>query len=227
MPKPMTNAHRPHAEMKPALHLRVEGLCVERGGRRVLNDLSFALAGGEALAVTGPNGAGKSTLLRTIAGLLPKDAGHLILTGAAEPEIATQTHYLAHADGLKAQLTVAENLDFWASYLSSGENARSLPVAEALNAMALAPLADIPVAYLSAGQKRRAALARLLVAFRPLWLLDEPLTALDAASRARFSAAMRDHCALGGVVIAATHEPLGLDEARELMLGKTASRSAA
>jgi len=211
--------------MKPALHLHVEGLCVERGGRRVLANVSFALVGGEALAVTGPNGAGKSTLLRAIAGLLPKEAGTLTLTGATEPDIALETHYLAHADGLKAQLTVAENLDFWASYLSTGENARSLPVAEALKVMALAPLAEIPAAYLSAGQKRRAALARLLVAYRPLWLLDEPLTALDAASRARFSAAMRDHCALGGVVIAATHEPLGLDEARELALGKVAERS--
>ncbi|HYA80158.1 MAG TPA: heme ABC exporter ATP-binding protein CcmA [Methylocystis sp.] len=223
----MTTAHRPHAEMKPALRLSVEGLCVERGERRVLGNLSFALAGGEALAVTGPNGAGKSTLLRTIAGLLPKDAGDIVLAGVAESDIPLQTHYLAHADGLKAQLTVAENLDFWASYLSAGESARSFPVTDALKLMALAPLADIPVAYLSAGQKRRAALARLLVAYRPLWLLDEPLTALDAASRARFCAAMRDHCAVGGAVIAATHEPLGLEDARELTLGKAANRSAA
>jgi heme exporter protein A len=219
----MTTADRPHAEMRPALHLRVAGLCVERGGRQVLREVSFTLAGGEALTVMGPNGAGKSTLLRTLAGLLPKEAGTITLEGGAEDEISTQAHYLAHADGLKAQLTVAENLEFWAEYLSAGDRARSLSVATALKTMGLAPLADVAVALLSAGQKRRAALARLLVAYRPLWLLDEPLTALDAASRARFAAAMRDHCALGGAVIAATHEPLGLEGAPILALGKSAN----
>lgn len=211
--------------MKPALHLRVAGLCVERGGRKVLGNVSFALAGGEALTVMGPNGVGKSTLLRALAGLLPKEAGTIALEGGAENEIAPQTHYLAHADGLKAQLTVAENLQFWAEYLCAGERARSLSVEAALKSTGLAPLANIQVAFLSAGQKRRAALARLLVAYRPLWLLDEPLTALDAASRARFANAMRDHCALGGVVVAATHEPLGLEGAGVLSLGKSPNGS--
>jgi heme exporter protein A len=218
-----TTTLRPHAEMKPALHLRVAGLSVARGGRLVLEGVSFALAGGEALAVTGPNGAGKSTLLRALAGLLPMEAGSIALEGAAEEETTLQMHYLAHADGLKAQLTVAENLEFWAQYLGVGASGRSLSIEAALQALALAPLAHIPAALLSAGQKRRAALGRLLVAYRPLWLLDEPLTALDAAARARFAAAMRDHCALGGAVIAATHEPLGLEGAQILQLGESAN----
>ena len=209
--------------MRTALHLRVEGLCVARGQRRVIENLGFALAGGEALAVTGPNGAGKSTLLRALAGLLPSEAGAVVLEGAAEPHVASQSHYLAHVDGLKAQLTVEENLEFWAAYLAAGQDARSQPLAAALDIMGLSRFARLPTGILSAGQKRRVALARLLVAYRPIWLLDEPLTALDAASRVRFSAAMRDHCALGGLVVAATHEPLGLEDAKVLALDKDAA----
>ncbi len=221
----MTSSHRPHVDLHSALRLRVEGLCVERGERRVIEYLGFVLAGGETLKVTGPNGAGKSTLLRALAGLLPR-AGIVALEGAGEEEVAPQTHYLAHADGLKAQLTVAENLAFWAEYLSAGDPAPNFPardfsVAAALASVGLAHVGGAPVAILSAGQKRRVALARLLVAFRPLWLLDEPLTGLDAASREKFAIAMRDHCALGGMIVAATHEPLGFDETRELRLGKT------
>ncbi len=221
----MTSSHRPHVDLHSALRLRVEGLCVERGERRVIEYLGFVLAGGETLKVTGPNGAGKSTLLRALAGLLPR-AGIVALEGAGEEEVAPQTHYLAHANGLKAQLTVAENLAFWAEYLSAGDPAPNFPardfsVAAALASVGLAHVGGAPVAILSAGQKRRVALARLLVAFRPLWLLDEPLTGLDAASREKFAIAMRDHCALGGMIVAATHEPLGFDETRELRLGKT------
>jgi heme exporter protein A len=221
-----TPAHRPHAERHSALRLWVEGLCVDRGGRRVLSDLSFVLAGGEALVVTGRNGVGKSTLLRALAGLLPLAGGTLALTGAEPGEIPFHAHYLAHADGLKAALTVVENLDFWARYLARREgdcdDSRARPPAEALEALGLGHVAQAPVAILSAGQKRRVALARLLVAFRPLWLLDEPLTALDAASRTRVAGLMRDHCALGGMIVAATHEPIGLEEARELPLGGAA-----
>jgi heme exporter protein A len=226
MAEEMTGSHRPHVDLHSALRLRVEGLCVERGDRRVIENLDLELAGGETLKVTGPNGAGKSTLLRALAGLLPRGAGRIALEGAGEQEVAPRTHYLAHADGLKAQLTVAENLAFWAEYLSSEETtpnlpARDLSVAAALGVVGLAHIAAAPVAILSAGQKRRVALARLMVAFRPLWLLDEPLTGLDAASRQKFALAMRDHCALGGMIVAATHEPLGFDETRELRLGKT------
>lgn len=222
----LPSAHRPHAERHSSLRLRVENLRVDRGGRRVLSDLSFALDGGEALVVTGRNGVGKSTLLRALAGLLPLVGGKLALTGVENGEIPHHAHYLAHADGLKAALTVQENLDFWARYLArqedNSEDSRARSPDEALEAVGLGHVAQAPVAILSAGQKRRVALARLLVAFRPLWLLDEPLTALDAGSRTRVAGLMRDHCALGGMIVAATHEPLGLEEARELPLGGAA-----
>jgi heme exporter protein A len=201
-----------------ALCLRVENLAVARGGRQVLSGLSFSLAAGQALVVTGRNGVGKSTLLRTIAGLLPHAGGVVALDGLpAEAELAQQAHYLAHADGMKAALTVEENLDFWANYLGRGDSRSRSPEA-ALAIVGLGHALKAPVSILSAGQKRRAALARLLVAFRPLWLLDEPMTALDRASREKFAAAMRDHCARGGLIVAATHEPLGLEEALELSL---------
>lgn len=215
-----TNPHRPHADLRPALRLRVEDLALARGGRPVLSGVSFNISGGESLVVTGRNGVGKSTLLRALAGLLPRAGGTVTLEGAGEEtELAQAAHYLAHADGMKAALTVEENLEFWASYLGQGADRRSRPVAQALAAVGLGHALRAPFGALSAGQKRRAALARLLVAYRPLWLLDEPLTALDRASREKFAAAMREHCALGGLIIAATHEPLGLDEARELALG--------
>ncbi|CAJ0850479.1 hypothetical protein AMST5_00275 [freshwater sediment metagenome] len=215
-----TSPHRPHADLHPALRLRVENLAVARGGRPVLHNVSFTLAGGAALVVTGRNGAGKSTLLRALAGLLPTLGGRVTLEGAgAGTELAQAAHYLAHADGMKAALTVEENLEFWASYLGQAEDSRSRPVDQALAVVGLGHARRAPFGALSAGQKRRAALARLLVAYRPLWLLDEPLTALDRGSREKFADAMREHCALGGAIVAATHEPLGLEEAGELALG--------
>jgi heme exporter protein A len=217
-----TSPHRPHADLRPALKLRVENLAVARGGRPVLERVSFALSGGEGLVVTGRNGAGKSTLLRALAGLLPRTGGSVTLEGVGdETELAQAAHYLAHADGMKAALTVEENLEFWADYLGRADDSRSRPVSEALAVVGLGHALRAPFGALSAGQKRRAALARLLVAYRPLWLLDEPLTALDRGSREKFAAAMRDHCAVGGLIVAATHEPLGLDEAGELALGGT------
>lgn len=219
---PAPSAHRPHAARTGGLRLRVEDLCVDRGGRRVLDRLSFSLESGEALLVTGRNGAGKSTLLRALAGLLPRAAGRVEIAGVAgeEEEAAGLVHYLAHADGLKAPLTARENLEFWAQFLAAeSEDRRSLGVAEALERVGLPQVAEAPVAILSAGQKRRVALARLLVAFRPVWLLDEPTSALDRASRERLGRAMVDHRALGGMIVAATHEPLGLEDARELALG--------
>ncbi|MDJ0450087.1 heme ABC exporter ATP-binding protein CcmA [Methylocystis sp. JR02] len=212
--------HRPHADVHSALRLSVENLAVSRGGRSVLAGVSFALSGGEALVVTGRNGAGKSTLLRTLAGLLPRAAGEMRLEGAGEEaELPQQAHYLAHADGMKAALSLDENLEFWSAYLSPAPDPRARTVSEALAVVGLSFASRAPFGALSAGQKRRAALARLLVAFRPVWLLDEPLTALDRASREKFAAVMRDHCAKGGLIVAATHEPLGLEEAGELALG--------
>lgn len=202
-----------------AMRLGVENLSVSRGGRLVLDRLSFSLSAGQALVVTGPNGAGKSTLLRAIAGLLPCAGGAVALAGGPpDVELPQQAHYLAHSDGLKSALTVEENLDFWSRYLAQTPDRRSRTVDAALGVVGLAHVAAAPVGALSAGQKRRAALARLLVAFRPLWLLDEPLTALDRASREKFAAAMREHCVEGGLIVAATHEPLGIEEAKELAL---------
>lgn len=216
----MRPAPPPPGDFAAPLRLQVSGLCVMRGGRRVLENVDFHLASGAALVVTGRNGVGKSTLLRALAGLLPPEEGTITLEGGPpDVDLPRQAHYLAHADGMKAALSVSENLDFWASYLGGGQDARSLPTAEALAAVGLSHALHAPFGALSAGQKRRAALARLLVAYRPLWLLDEPLTALDRGSREKIAGVMQAHCAQGGLIVAATHEPLGLDGVIELALG--------
>ena len=200
------------------LRLRAWDLAIERGGRRLFAKLSFAADEGSALIVTGPNGAGKSSLLRALCGFLPLQAGGFALEGG-DPErtIAEQGHYLGHADALKGALTAGENLDFWAGALR-GDCSREAQLA-ALARVGLSHAIDFPVRALSAGQKRRVALARLLVAHRPLWLLDEPIAALDAAAQAAFAAIMRSYLGEGGIVVAATHAPLGLNGARELRLG--------
>ena len=203
------------------LCLAAENLTVLRGGRAVLSGVSLSVTGGQALIVTGPNGAGKSTLLRTLAGLLAPTSGQMRLSGSTEPELpGLSSHYIGHADAMKATLTAAENLEFWATMLGLG--AAGSTAAEALSAFGLAHVLHLPVAYLSAGQKRRVALARLLVARRPVWLLDEPTTALDAASQVRLSELMQAHLGEGGIIIAATHGPLGLTDPRRLELGTSA-----
>jgi len=172
--------------------------------------------------VTGPNGSGKSTLLRVLAGLLRPAAGRVSLEGIGEAGDApgVHTHYLGHLDGLKSALTTRENLAFWAAVLDPGAGrARpGLDPAEALRLLGLAHATDLPVSFLSAGQKRRVALARLLCASRPLWLLDEPTTALDVASQQRLSEMIGEHRAGGGLLVLATHAPLDLPEARVLRL---------
>ena len=203
------------------MKLFAENLGVRRGGRLVVSGCSFTLSPGEALAVTGPNGAGKSTLLRAIAGLLPLAAGSLVVAPKGEASLAEQAHYLGHANALKGSLTARENLDFWRSMLRPANGAEGLASLEALAEAGLAHAADLPCAYLSAGQKRRVALARLLTARRPLWLLDEPAAALDAAAQARLEAAIRGHLAGGGLVIAALHAPLAIGPTRSLALGAT------
>jgi heme exporter protein A len=189
-----------------------------RGGREIFTDLDFAAASGEAMAVLGANGAGKTSLLRLIAGLLTAASGSITLTGGAnELSVAEQAHYLGHRDALKPALSVAENLAFWRDFLG-GEAADH---GAALAAVGLDHIAQLPAAYLSAGQRRRLSLARLLAVRRPLWLLDEPTAALDAAGQAMVTGLMRDHLAQGGLIVAATHTPLGI-AARELHIGAAA-----
>jgi len=201
-----------------AMRLGGTDIALERGGRRLFAGLSLEVGAGEALAVVGPNGAGKSSLLRAIAGLLPLAEGSLMLHGGdAEASIGEQAHFVGHADALKGALTAGENLAFWAGVL--GGDPRRPAWLAALGRLGLAHVADFPVRALSAGQKRRVALARLLVARRPLWLLDEPTAALDAAAQAMFAGVMRAHLESGGMIVAATHAPLGLAHARVLRLG--------
>lgn len=185
--------------------LTVQDLAVARGGMRAVEGVTFSLAAGQALILRGPNGIGKTTLLRTIAGLQPPVQGRIVM-----PDDAVA--YAAHADGLKTALTVTENLRFWAEIFGGGG------LDAAMTAMDLRGLADRPAAALSAGQKRRLGLARLLVAGRKLWILDEPTVSLDTASVARFATAVRDHLATGGAALMATHIDLGLDEAEVLDL---------
>jgi heme exporter protein A len=205
------------------MQLRSENLACERGGRGVFANLNFSLSGGKALVVTGRNGAGKSSLLRVIAGLLRRSAGHIELTGGtADATLAEQSHYLGHLDAVKPSLSVGENLRFWARYLGAP---RGAPIGPALDAVDLGPLADLPAAYLSAGQRRRLSIARLVAVKRPLWLLDEPTSALDAPSQTRLAALMRDHLAGGGLIVAAAHGPIGLDSHSELRMGQSGQTS--
>jgi heme exporter protein A len=200
-----------------SMRLEASGLHCVRGGREVFSGLEFAIAGGQALLVTGRNGAGKSSLLRMVAGLLRIAGGRLTLSGAdAEQTIPEQAHYLGHQDTLKPSLTVAENLSFCASYLGG---AAAFP---ALAAVGLDAVAELPAAYLSAGQRRRLSIARLVTISRPIWLLDEPASALDREAQAMLAGLMRQHLSGGGMILAAAHGPLGLDQAQELRLGEAA-----
>jgi heme exporter protein A len=200
------------------MQLAAANLACSRGGREVFADLNFSLSGGEALMVTGRNGAGKSSLLRLIAGLICISAGQLVLSGGeGDATPAEQAHYLGHQDALKTSLSVGENMRFWTDYLGG----RASDVGPALQAVDLAALADLPAAYLSAGQRRRLSIARLIAVKRTIWLLDEPTSALDAPSQKRLAEIMRGHLAGGGMIVAAAHGPIGLERARELVLGPT------
>ncbi len=195
--------------------LEAQDLACRRGERAIFAGLSFRLAPGEALLLLGANGSGKSSLLRLLAGLLAPAEGRLLWDGtdalADRAAHATRLRYLAHQEALKPSLTATESLDFFA-WLWGGTPAA------ALARLDLSPLADLPVRLLSAGQRRRLALARLALAPVPLWLLDEPTLGLDASAVGRLGGLLASHRAAGGMVLAATHLPLPLPGARELQL---------
>ncbi|MCH9808174.1 MAG: heme ABC exporter ATP-binding protein CcmA [Alphaproteobacteria bacterium] len=204
------------------MRLFAENLVVRRGSRIVIDELSFSADAGEALLLTGPNGSGKTTLLRAIAGFLTPEEGRVMLEGGAkDASPGEQSHYVGHANGIKSSLTAGENLRFWCDYLGAGtaREEKRERIDEALERLHLLALEDIPAGYLSAGQKRRLGLARLLVSARPLWLLDEPSVSLDTASVGLLAGMVKEHVASGGIAIAATHLPLGLENASELRLG--------
>ncbi|MCG7574492.1 heme ABC exporter ATP-binding protein CcmA [Phaeobacter sp. CNT1-3] len=188
------------------MELQVSDLTVTRGGIAVLEGINLAVSAGEALVLRGPNGIGKTTLLRTIAGLQPAHSGTISLD-------REQMAYSGHADGIKAPLTVAENLTFWASVFGTGS------IDAALAAFQLGPLAARPAGGLSAGQKRRLGLARMVVTGRPVWVMDEPTVSLDTDAVAMFAEAVRTHLAGGGLALLATHIDLGLSEARVMDVG--------
>jgi heme exporter protein A len=196
------------------VRLDVDNLACRRSGRRIFAGLSFALEPGGALAVTGRNGAGKSSLLAILCGRLRPDAGRITVMDVGEATLPECLHAVGHRDGLKSALTAGENLTFARDLLGAP---RLTPQA-ALERLGLGHAHDLPVAYLSAGQRRRVALARLLVCARPLWLLDEPTAALDVASQEVLAGLMAEHRAGGGLVIAATHQALGLTDAMELRI---------
>jgi len=205
--------------------LSLDNLSLERAERRVVDGVSARVAGGAALLLTGPNGSGKSSLLRALAGLMPPVAGTIAWDGAdifkhAEAHRA-RLCFVGHQDAVKPGLSVAENLRFWAG-LAGG----AAQVEAALAAFALAPLAERPARFLSAGQKRRLALGRLALRPAALWLLDEPTNALDAASRQAFLGLLRTHLAQGGMAVIATHEDLGIP-AQSLVLETPRRRQAA
>jgi heme exporter protein A len=199
------------------MELKANELTCERGGRIVFRGLSLALRPGQLMQLTGPNGSGKSSLLRLVAGLNEATAGDISLTGGAKDlSIGQQAHYIAHQEPVKAALSVHENLAFWRDFLGGGE------VEGALEAFDLARLSSYPAGLLSAGQKRRLALARLVLVPRVLWLLDEPTVGLDTASLARLVGVMARQLDTGGMIIAATHVPLGREPDVRLDLGSRA-----
>jgi heme exporter protein A len=199
----------------PKRALSVDNLACRRGGRLIFEGVDFRLGNGEAIALTGRNGAGKSSLIAMLCGRLRPEAGSLRIEGADDAPLAELIHLVGHRDGLKTSLSARENLDFAQALLGDA----ALSAGEALDRVGLAHIADLPVGYLSAGQRRRVALARLLVSRRPFWLLDEPMSALDTAAQAMLTGLMEAHLGEGGAILAATHGPLGLGGASEVRIG--------
>jgi len=192
------------------MKLVIKNLSGERSGQQIFTAVNFSLVPGQAMVVTGANGSGKSTLLRVIAGLLNPSAGSVSLNNSSPDEetpIAHEhMHYLGHQNALKLPMSVGENLNFWRQFCGKP----LLSINEALDKVGLPGIAHLPAAYLSAGQKRRVAIARLLVSYKPVWIVDEPTSALDKASEILFAKLVEGHLDTGGMVIAATHQSLGL-----------------
>ena len=203
------------------MHLTAENLAARRGEDLIFVNISFHLASGEALVLTGRNGSGKSTLLRVAAGLLRPEKGTVIFHGEESPEgrhPGEVSHYLGHRNAMKNELTVAENLGFWSAFLGDIGSGAGLSIKDAAEAVGLSGITHLPFGYLSAGQQRRFAFAKLLVSHRPVWILDEPTAALDASADRLLAELITAHQAKGGIVLAATHQPLGLVNARELKM---------
>ncbi|MET3927740.1 heme ABC exporter ATP-binding protein CcmA [Devosia sp. 2618] len=207
-----------HRQVFPPLLLRAQGLSHGRGGMDLGLDLSFSVASGQCLLLRGPNGTGKTTLLLTLAGIVAPLTGSFALEGV-EDDAGPQLHFCGHRNAIKPRLSVSENLAFWAEVNGS----TGMSVAEALAEVGLGPLATLDAGYLSAGQSRRLALARLLVSYRPLWLLDEPTAALDVEGHELVTRLIDRHLDMGGLVLAATHDPITLPDPnriKTLVLGE-------
>jgi heme exporter protein A len=203
------------------LKLIAKSLRCVRGGRVLIRELSFTLAKGEALIVRGPNGSGKTTLLRAIAGFHAPEAGAVRLEGGhTEKTVAEQCWHFGHLNAIKPQFTCRENLRFVQAYFG----ATGLSPDDALGVFGLNHIASLPAGYLSAGQKRRLAFCRLLVSFRPLWLLDEPSVSLDVASTEVMERMIAAHQASGGIAVIATHTALSARNARLIDLGAEAAQ---
>lgn len=201
------------------MRLTAENLSARRGEDLIFRDISFTLGAGESLVLTGRNGSGKSTLLRTVAGLLRPETGRVTFAApAADPGMRASEacHYLGHRNAMKGELTVSENLTFWKDFFKDFTGGTGTSVGEAAEAVGLGGITHLPFGYLSAGQQRRMAFAKLLVSWRPVWILDEPTAALDVSAESVFTTLIKDHLAAGGIVLAATHQPLGLENAQQL-----------
>ena len=188
-------------------HVAIKNLGCSRAGRKIFENIGFSLKSGSLLIIEGRNGSGKTSLLRILAGLLKNDAGDIILSGPDFSESNVENfHFIGHKEGLKAALTVSETLKFWQILLGKGK--ASIP--DALEIVGLSHVSLLPCSYLSAGQRRRLILARLLVSHRPIWLLDEPMTALDSSAKTMFENIVTEHLSEGGIVVIATHEPISI-----------------
>lgn len=203
------------------MDLTAENLGVRRGEDFIFMNVSFKLSNGDALVLTGRNGSGKSTLLRTVAGLLRPEQGRITIAGKEIEEgmrPSEACHYLGHRNAMKTELTVSENLEFWKDFLGDFSGGAGVEIDEAAEIVGLAGITHLPFGYLSAGQQRRFAMAKLLIAWRPVWILDEPTAALDKAADGMFTDLVKSHLGRGGIVLAATHQPLGLESAQELRM---------